>query len=297
MSVRSVIAKRYRRLKASLEFYRRESVLPGFVPRGHFYSPLPDTSASDTLENPGECAGIDLNSDTQHETLLRMIELYPEFDWSARGKSGARFHFDQSYFKQGDSIALYSMMRLFPPKRVIEVGSGFSSALMLDVSDRFLDGRTQFTFIDPFPERLSEVLRPEDFRTANIIKRPVQEIPANSFAELQSNDILFIDSSHVAKIGSDVNYLYFEVLPRLAGGVLVHVHDIFWPFQYPIDWVREGRAWNEAYLLRAFLCFNSRFEIVFWAPYAANKWREIIARCMPEYLKDTGASLWLRRIR
>jgi len=296
MNFRSIVSRNYRRLKASLEFYRNETVLPGFVPRGHFYSPLPNLSSAEKLPNSDECAGVDLNADGQHEILLRMVEFYPEFDWGMERKSNARFHFDQGYFKQADSMALYTLMRLFHPKRVIEVGSGFSSALMLDINDRFLDGQTEFTFIDPFPERLDETLRPGDFRSAHIIKRPVQECPPSAFAELQSNDMLFIDSSHVAKIGSDVNYLCFEILPRLARGVLVHVHDIFWPFQYPSDWVREGRAWNEAYLLRAFLCFNSAFEIVFWAPFAATKWREVIGSRMPDYLKDTGASLWLRRV-
>jgi predicted O-methyltransferase YrrM len=186
-------------------------------------------------------------------------------------------------------------MRLFCPKRVIEVGSGFSSALMLDVNDRFLNGQTEFTFIDPNGERLNEVLRPNDFSKARIIAQAVQRVPLSIFQELQANDILFIDSSHVSKAGSDVNYLYFEVLSRLAPGVLVQVHDVFWPFEYPCDWIREGRAWNEAYLLRAFLSFNANFEIVFWAPYAAERWRDLIASRMPDYMENTGASLWLRR--
>jgi predicted O-methyltransferase YrrM len=240
-------------------------------------------------------AGIDLTSDSQYETLLRIIQLYPDFDWTLEKRPDRRFYLHQGYFKEADSIVLFALMRLFSPKRVTEIGSGFSSALMLDVSDRFVSGQIQFTFIDPFPERLREILRPGDLGKARIITQEVQDVPLNVFEELEANDILFIDSSHVSKMGSDVNYLCFEVLPRLARGVIVHVHDIFWPFEYPIDWVREGRAWNEAYLLRAFLSFNTNFEIFFWVPYAPKKWRDLIATKMPDYMKDTGASLWLRR--
>ena len=85
----------------------------------------------------------------------------------------------------------------------------------------------------------------------------------DTFKSLEKDDILFVDSSHVSKVGSDTHYLFFEVMPTLSSGVLVDVHDIFWPFEYPADWIREGRAWNEAYLLRAFLSFNPAFKIIF----------------------------------
>ena len=133
------------------------------------------------------------------------------------------------------------------------------------------------------------------FSLARIIAQAVQQVPLSIFEELQSNDILFIDSSHVSKTGSDVNYLYFEVFPRLGPGVVVHVHDIFWPFEYPREFIQEGHAWNEAYLIRAFLSFNANFEIIFWAPYAGEKWRDLIVNRMPVYMENTGASLWLRR--
>src|SRR5207249_2885268 len=175
------------------------------------------------------------------------------------------------------SLTLFAMMRLHRPRRVIEVGSGFSSALMLDVNDRFPERRTQFTFIDPHPDRLTPVLRSTDSSSARVVTQHVQDVPLTIFGELESDDFLFIDSSHVAKFGSDVNYLYFEILPRLTPGVLVHVHDIFWPFEYPTEWIREGRAWNEAYLLRAFLTFNKAYEIVFWTPYAAYQWQALIS--------------------
>jgi hypothetical protein len=116
------------------------------------------------------------------------------------------------------------------------------------------------------------------------------------FLALERNDILFIDSSHVVKIGSDVNFLLGEVLPRLRPGVYVHVHDIFYPFEYPEAWIAEGRVWGEAYALKAFLTFNATFEIVLFNTYLERFHREIFEREMPLCLRNEGGSIWLRRL-
>ena len=138
---------------------------------------------------------------------------------------------------------MYALLRRYCPKRIIEVGSGFSSALMMDSNDRFLDGSIRFTFIEPYPERLRSLLTEQDNGCMELLQTVVQNVPCEPFASLERNDILFIDSSHVAKIGSDVsNYLVFEILPRLKPGVVVHVHDVMWPFEYPKEWLMEGRA-------------------------------------------------------
>ena len=304
MNLRHVLSREFRRMKATVKFYRHESGLPGYVPRGHFYSPLPDTAPelnsisgfpAVSLESP--FPALDLNKTSQHDTLRRILALVPEFDWTEEPRSDRRFYLDQGYFKWADSLSLFGMMRLNRPQRVIEVGSGFSSALMLDTNDRFLERQTHFTFIEPYPDRLDLILRETDRAATRIITKPVQDIEPTLFDELQNNDFLFIDSSHVAKFGSDVNYLYFEILPRLQPGVIVHVHDIYWPFEYPLQSIRDGIAWNEAYLLRAFLCFNDKYDILFWTPYAGEKWRDEILARAPAYMKNTGASLWIRRIR
>ena len=130
-----------------------------------------------------------------------------------------------------------------------------------------------------------------------IINQPVQYIPMDLFADLKSGDFLFIDSSHVSKVGSDVNFLILEVLPRLPVGAFVHFHDIFWPFEYPAEWIGHGTAWNESYLLRAFLMFNTNFEIVLWVPYCAKRWPELIEERMPNYMINIGAAIWIRRVR
>ncbi len=123
----------------------------------------------------------------------------------------------------------------------------------------------------------------------------MQDVALSTFDELEAGDLLFIDSSHVSKIGSDVNFLFFEVLPRLKAGVYIHVHDIFWPFEYPHSWIVEGRAWNEAYLLRALLCGNDGFEIVFWNSWAGHALRELLSKNCPLFTRNSGGSIYLRK--
>ena len=302
INLRSKLSRLYGRLRRSWRFYVEESGLPLQMPRGHYYSPLPEpraaTKHAELAANYAVAAGlpgVNLRIEDQHELLLRMADIYPEFNWNEQGCPERRFYLGQGWFKHADSICLYSMLRLFRPQRVIEVGSGFSSALMLDVNDRFLKGEMLLTFIEPYADRLEAILKRKDRSSVRIITKPVQNVALDEFKALRSGDLLFIDSSHVAKTASDVNYLFFEVIPNLAAGVLVQVHDIFWPFEYPAEWIRAGCAWNESYLVRAFLTFNESFQIVFWVPFAARAWPDVITERMPAYMINTGASLWFRR--
>ena len=107
--------------------------------------------------------------------------------------------------------------------------------------------------------------------------------------------MLFIDSTHVAKVGSDVTTLFFDVLPTLKPGVLVHIHDVLWPFEYPRSWYLQGRSWNEAYLLRAFLQYNEEFEILLFNSFLGTHYAGDVAEILPLCAKNPGGSLWLRR--
>ena len=153
-------------------------------------------------------------------------------------------------YGQADAAVLHAMLRRQRPRHLLEVGSGYSTAVALDVVARHLPD-LQITCVEPNAERLRSRLRPGD--DVVMIEAPAQEVPLETFALLDAGDILFIDSTHVLKSGSDVAWLYLHVLPTLAPGVIVHVHDIHWPFEYPERWIREGRDWTEVYLLRAFL--------------------------------------------
>jgi hypothetical protein len=193
-------------------------------------------------------------------------------------------------------MILYAFLRHYRPRRVIEIGSGFSSALMLDVNDSFLQKTIQFTFIEPNPQRLFDLLDPRDREMHTIIPDIVQKAPIELFRNLRAGDILFIDSSHILKIGSDVAYLIFDVLPSLAKGVIIHFHDIIWPFEYPQAWYSQGLDCNEAHFLRAFLQYNPVSRILFFNTYLSTFHTDVLAKNIPLFLSDPGSSLWLEKV-
>lgn len=273
---------------------------PEFVPPGHFYSPIPALSEVQESEQriwqyPRELPGIDLNERRQLELFDAFLPLYGKEPFGFEKREGVRYYADNDFYPFGDAFVLFAMMRHLAPRRIIEVGSGFSSALMLDVNDLFFEGSIALTFVEPHPERLLSLLRPADKARSRLIRKRVQEVELAAFGELQGNDVLFIDSSHVSKVGSDVNYLLFEVLPALRPGVYVHIHDVFHPFENPRDWIYQGRAWNETYLLRAFLMYNRAFSVQFFNTYLVRFHLEAAKQLMPNCVKQLGGSIWLRK--
>lgn len=270
---------------------------PGW-PAGHFYSPIPDLEDIRRREGdlfgpaPAQLPAIDLRDEAQLALLDELVVFQDEQPWGEDARAGLRYRFDNPNFQHGEALALYGMLRRLQPRRIVEVGSGWSSCAMLDVNHRFLSGQTACVFVEPYPKLLRELTSGEDL---DIRAAPVQDVGLELFTSLQDSDVLFIDSSHVAKAGSDVNHLVHEVLPRLHPGVVVHVHDILYPFEYPSDWVLQGRAWNEAYVLRAFLAFNSAYRIELFLSHLATHHHEALAAALPLALKSPGSSLWLRR--
>jgi hypothetical protein len=191
-----------------------------------------------------------------------------------------------------DAEVLYAVLRHHRPRRIIEVGSGNSTRLMRQaIKDGGL--HTHLTCIDPHP-RVEMRQCADEF-----ISAPLEDTEAatalNSLAEA---DILFIDSSHTVMTGGDVNFLFLEALPRLKPGVLVHIHDIFLPFDYPERWVVEERwGWNEQYLVHAFLAFNNIFEITWASRYMWEYHKEAVLNSMPSCPHDAmPSSLWLTRV-
>lgn len=274
-----------------------------FAPPGHFYSPHPDLDEVEARagelfgdEQQQAPPGIALNAPGQLALLGELARFHAELPWSDAAQPDWRYYYDNFFFCHGDAIALYSLMRHLRPRRIIEIGSGFSSAVMLDVMDRFADVRCELTCIEPYPERLRSRLRPGDETRLTIIEQNLQAVPASRFDALEPGDFLFVDSSHVSKTGSDVNRVVFELLPRLQPGVLVHFHDIFYPFEYPKDWVLAGRAWNEAYLLRAFLQYNAGFEIILFNHFLHCCHAAEIRAALPLSVRNPGGSIWLRKV-
>jgi predicted O-methyltransferase YrrM len=276
-------------------------------PPGHYYSPLPDSEeiARNKAVIPiTEPSGLDVKDVRQLRLAKQLASYYSEQPFPHQKTDDRRFYLDNNWCSYGDPLVLYMMMRHMQPKRIIEVGSGFSSAAMLDTNELFFEDQIGFTFIDPDSNRLDTLLTRNDFQRKTIIRDPVQRVPLKRFEALQANDILFIDSSHVVKLGSDVSHLLFSVLPRLNKGVLVHFHDVLWPFKYPQIWLESGFAWNEAYFLRSFLQFNNSFEIVYWNSYMEKHHATFLEANMPlvlqhptEKITQGNSSLWIRKIR
>jgi predicted O-methyltransferase YrrM len=289
-----------RSLQGALEYY--ENPFLRFAAPGHFYSALPDLDFIKEHSNvifateKTSCPGIELSVQAQINLIRDLAAYYDEMPFSDKKQKGFRYYFDNQFFGPGCSIILYCLMRHFRPQRILEIGSGFSSAAMLDVNDHFLDRSVRFTFVEPYPERLYSLLIEEDRRKHHIYVDIAQHVPQNVYTELNRNDILFIDSSHVAKVGSDVVFLFTEIMPILSPGVLIHIHDICWPFEYPEDWVLSGRAWNEAYLVKAFLQFNHSFEILLFNSYLGFHHRDLMKQHLPLFLLDPGGGLWIRKI-
>jgi predicted O-methyltransferase YrrM len=267
---------------------------------GHFYSPIPSIDEVRGRESelfgppPPSLPGIDLRKDAQVALVRKLATFYLELPFPRTQSAESRYWFENWAYSYADAIFLYSMLRHLRPRRVIEVGSGFSSAAMLETADRWLP-ETSFTFIDPDTSTLDALLRPGDRDRVTVVRAKLQDVPLTTFDALAANDILFIDSTHVSKTGSDVNRILFDILPRLAPGVHIHFHDVFYPFEYPKEWVYEGRAWNEDYILRAFLEFNSAFDIVLFGTWLARFHRDLLAELMPLSLENPGGSLWLTR--
>ena len=269
-------------------------------PPGHFYSPIPAVPELKSIEDeifndPPRIRGVDLNEKEQLDLLREFAGYYAEQPFSEQKQTGRRYFFENPNYSYSDAIALYCMIRHLRPRRIVEIGSGYSSCAMLDVNELFFDNSIECTFIDPYPQLLRELIQPSDKKRVRILGRKVQEVDDDVFRELGPSDILFIDSSHLSKTGSDVNYIYFRILPLLREGVYIHVHDVFYPFEYPKEWVYQGRAWNEAYLLRAFMQYNRAFQIKFFNSFLIARHRDVFERSMPLFLKCPGANLWLKK--
>lgn len=275
-------------------------------PNGHFYSPV--CNPHELWERQDEIwrqplapvLGVDFN-DAMHLTILRewFPRQLPAYDYPEQGSADealTHYYTANSQFGWLDSRALFVFMRELRPRRIVEVGSGYSSMLMADVNQRFLDGACEIRCIEPYPRAFLQRGVPG---IREVIVQPVQRVPMTVYERLQAGDFLFIDSSHVCKTGSDVNHLFFEVLPRLAPGVLIHIHDIPLPNEYKPEWaIQENRSWNELYLLRALLMYSTAFETVFGCDYAYTRFPDAVrtALALPNGAAFGGGSYWIRRL-
>jgi hypothetical protein len=270
------------------------------MPSSRFHSPLVDTEevVRDRARLWGrplaEPPGVDMRAAAQLALLESLRPLAPDFAYPRTAAARRRpyeFYEDNGLFEGLDARIWFCLARHLRPRRIVEVGGGFSSLLTADVNRRYFEGTAAFFCIEPFP-------RPDLLAgvpgLSKLLPFRVQEVPLRLFESLGENDVLFIDSSHVSKTGSDVNFLCLEVLPRLAAGVLVHFHDIFVPAEYPEDWVlKRGYSWNEQYLVHALLIDSVGFEVVFGSWFTSQRYPEQTQAIFGG--RYAGGSLWLRR--
>lgn len=282
-----------------IKVLKKLSYLPG-----HFYSPVVMPEEIEYRKDKifeisnKSLAGIDLNNEKQLQVLNNIKEYYKDLPFTFLQNDKFRYYYDNTYFSYNSAIELYGLIRFLKPRRIIEIGSGFSSALMMDTNDIHMNGSIKFIFIEPFPERLMSLLKIEDKNDKSILQNKVQDVDLKYFADLQENDILFVDSSHVSKTGSDLNHIIFEILPILQKGVIIHFHDIFYPFEYPENWAINsgGFGWNENYILHAFLMYNPNYEIVLFNTYMEKFHEDWFVENMPDCLKRQGGSLFIRKV-
>jgi predicted O-methyltransferase YrrM len=277
-----------------------------------FNQPIPDTRTlkPSLWETPSQLVGVKMNETAQLRLLSELAGRYkaewdcfplePIFPSPARGaaQGGGQYYVNNRIFESVDGEMLYAMIRRHKPRRIVEVGSGFSTLLSAQAIARNTRDdpgyRCELIAIEPYP---SASLRSHTSLT-RLIETEVQEVPLSLFTSLEPNDILFIDSSHVLRIGSDVQYECLEILPRLARGVLVHFHDIFFPSEYPPDTILKGyQFYNEQYIVQAFLSFNDAFEVLWGGSFMHLTHPDLLEAAFASYTTQPRwpGSLWLRR--
>ena len=264
----------------------------------HYYEPLPDfrSITKEQIIRRREYPALDFNWETQMGLLKDLAAYRDELrQLDRQGANG--FDFQNGYFDGFDAAVYYSIIRHLKPSQVIEVGGGYSTRIAQKalVRNRDQGNEGKLICIEPNPEpRL-----PDTRFDFDLIEKPVQEIEVDFFSSLKANDILFIDSTHTVKFGSDVCYAFLDILPKLSSGVWVHVHDIFFPHDYPPEWLIEKRlALNEQYLLEAFLAFNDEFSV-----RLSNRWICLDRTEAAAQLWQTdrpgsfSSSFWMKRIK
>ena len=269
-------------------------------PPGHFYSPLLDLQSA----NPGDESlrhddekcweHVELHPYQQRDLYAELLAQNPRLSFPEQAQSGWRYHWNNDWFPLADAFLLSGLMRREKPQRIIEVGSGFSTAVMLDTLEQ-TGSQCDITCIEPYPQRLEQLLGGQGMGRIKLHRQSVQSMPMEIFDTLEAGDFLFIDSSHVAKAGSDVAFLFLRVIPRLKPGVWVHVHDMFYPGSYPMAWFQEGRAWNESLFLRALLIGNPDLKVCAFNQYAATQFPELFRDSLPALLANAGGSFWMQR--
>lgn len=268
------------------------------LPR-NVYSPVPDIPPVDDpiWRQPAATPGLTIDSIAHLDYVRSVLAPYiAEFSAPLETPDGDGFYLRNRWYGPGDAQLLYAMVRHHKPRRLLEFGTGYStlvSARACAVNAR--EGYSvEFVSIDPSAHIIGAPA-PGVVRHEHLSARSV---PLERFLELAAGDILFIDTSHTVKCGSEVNFLILEVLPQLRPGVLVHFHDIFLPYEYPYDWFARETYLAEQYLLQAFLSGNAAYEVVLASHAVARMHHQALAQVIPTLaaVRYGPAAFWIRRL-
>lgn len=269
-----------------------------FPIRNHFYEPQFDMSElSVDLAAPRALPGVDLNIAEQLRLLDELVFGDELADLPLESEDELQFGLRNGLFEAGDAEFWYQMLRRHKPRRVFEIGSGHSTLMTAKALERNRrddpNYRCKHVSIEPYEMPWLERLGIE------VLRRRVEDFDTSFFQELEPGDFLFIDSSHVIRPGGDVVFEYLQLLPALRPGVIVHVHDIFTPRNYPDSWVRdEVRFWNEQYLLEAFLTHNDSWRVLASVNHLRHEHFEALQRVCPHLTTDhEPGSFYLQRVR
>lgn len=267
------------------------------VVRNHYYEPV--TTASDLIRNPNdvrELPGVDMNLDGQTALLARFSYAHELQSLEGRAVNGRRFSYANPMLGPGDSEALYSFVRAFKPKTIIEIGSGHSTLvarLAVATNQAESPHEVRHVCFEPFENPWLESVG------AEIRRERIERADLSIFRQLEPNDIVFIDSSHVLRAMGDVECEFLRILPLVPPGVIVHVHDIFTPRDYPAEWICDQRRfWTEQYLLEAFLSFNDAFEVLLALNDLHHRGLRELRRAFPVLAAKPASSpgsFWIRR--
>jgi predicted O-methyltransferase YrrM len=295
---RFIQSRGIKQFKVSEGIFMKVGILPVL---DHYYEPLinPTKHLRYSLQQDRSLPGIDFNTSGQLEQLKQFTfadELL-SFPIEDPKKGTASFFYDNNWFDRGDSEILYSMIRTHKPRRIIEIGSGSSTLMALQAIEKNKledpSYQCELTCVEPYEQPWMEK------HNIKVHRKRVEELDPLMFEVLEANDILFIDSSHVIRPQGDVLFEFLELLPRLKSGVLVHVHDIFLPKDYPETWlIKEHKFWNEQYVLEAFLTLNKEFKIVAALNYLFHHHQEALYKACPLLAKKCTLeprSFWMRR--
>lgn len=283
------------RMPLTLRVFRKVGIYPLL---DHYYEPLFNPAhLRKPLSEDRELRGIDWNV-TEQLDLLKKFHFNDELiRFPLDRQADHEFFYRNGFFESGDAEYLYNMVRLFKPKRIFEIGSGQSTLLAASAvaanRGEDPDYQCQHVCIEPYEVGWLEQLG------VDVLRKPVESIDTSFFSQLDDNDILFIDSSHMIRPQGDVLFEYFEILPILKSGVLIHIHDIFTPKDYLDEWIQSGCFWNEQYLLEAFLSYNSEFKIIGALNFLKHHYPDELTERCPILEKQLDSrepgSFWLRR--